>query len=140
DRTGGGQVADVDAGADMFGEEHVAGDDRLLCDRGPAGEAEFGGDDALVHHGALGQARLLGVLGDDAVEGLDVLQGAAHEHRVVYADAVVGEDPYGGVGVGHRAELGQLLTRQADRHGADGPDLAPAGLDAAAPDLLDDAR
>ena len=51
------------------------------------------GDDALVHLGALGEPRLLGVLGDDAVEGLHVLQGAAHDHGVVDALAVVGEDP-----------------------------------------------
>ncbi len=55
-------------------------------------EAELGRDDALVHLGALGQPRLLGVLGDDAVEGLHVLQGAAHDHGVVDALAVVGED------------------------------------------------
>ena len=36
---------------------------------------------ALVHLGALGEPRLLGVLGDDAVERLDVLQRPAHQHR-----------------------------------------------------------
>ena len=54
---------------------------------------EHGGERALVHLRALGEPRLLRVLGDDAVERLDVLQRAAHEQRVVHARAVVGEHP-----------------------------------------------
>ena len=82
DRAGGRHVADVQPRADVRGEQHVAGDDRLLGDRRPAAQAEHAGQLALVHLGALGQPRLLRVLGDDAVEGLDVLQRAAHQHRV----------------------------------------------------------
>ena len=100
---------------------------------------EPAGDLALVHLRALGEPRLLGVLGDDAVEGLDVLQGAAHQQRVGDALAVVGEDPHPRGGVGHRAELGQLLAAQADGDRADRVDVAVAGLAAEAPDLLDDA-
>jgi hypothetical protein len=77
---GGGDVADVQPAADVLGEQHVAGDDRLLGDGRPAGQAEPGADLALVHLGALGEPRLLGVLGDDAVERLHVLQRAAHQH------------------------------------------------------------
>ena len=139
DRAGGGQVADVHAGADVRGEQHVAGDDRLLGDGGPAGQAELGGDDALVHLGALGEPGLLGVLGDDAVERLHVLQRAAHDHRVVDALAVVGEDPHPGGGVVHGAQLGELLALQADGDGADRLHVAVAGLPAEPPDLLDDA-
>ena len=123
----------------MRGEQHVAGDDRLLGDGGPAAQAELGGDGALVHLGALGQPRLLGVLGDDAVERLHVLQRAAHDHRVVDALAVVGEDPDAGGGVVHRAQLGELLALQADGDGADRLHVAVAGLPAEPPDLLDDA-
>ncbi|MDF9802525.1 hypothetical protein M2436_001072 [Streptomyces sp. HB372] len=129
----------MDAGVDVGGEEDVAGDDRLLGDGRPPAEPEFGGDDALVHLGALGEAGLLGVLGDDAVEGLHVLQGAAHDHRVVDALAVVGEDLHPGGGVVHRAELGELLALQADGDGAHGLHVAVAGLLAEPPDLLDDA-
>ena len=68
-----------------LGEQHVARDDRLLGDRGPPGEAELGADDALVHLSALGEPRLLGVLGDDAAERAHVLERAAHEQRVVNA-------------------------------------------------------
>ena len=83
---------------------------------------------ALVHLGALGQARLLRVLGDDAAEGLHVLQGAAHDHGVVDALAVVGEDGDAGGRLVHGAQLGELLALQADGDGADGLDVAVAVL------------
>ena len=139
DRALGGDVAHVQTRADVLGEQAVAGDDRLLGDRGPAGQAESVRDAALVHLGALGQARFLGVLGDDAVEGLDVLQRAAHEQRVGDADAVVGEDPDTGGGVGHGADLGEPFAGQADGDRADRAHVAVSGLLAQAPDLLDHA-
>ena len=92
------------------GQQAVAGDDRLLGGGGPAGQPEPRGDLALVELRALGQPRLLGVLGDDPVECLDVLQGPPHQQRVGDAEAVVGEDADPGSGVGHGAELGQLLA------------------------------
>ena len=49
-------------GTDGLREEHVARDDRLLGDGGPAGEPEFRAQGALVHLRVLGEARLLGVL------------------------------------------------------------------------------
>ena len=137
DRPGGGDVADVEAGADVGGQQAVAGDHCLLGHRRPAGQPEPARELALVHLGALGQPRLLGVLGDDAVERLDVLQRTAHQHRVVHALAVVGEHPHPSGRVGHRAELGELVAGQADGDGADGVDVAVAGLAAQAPDLLD---
>ena len=97
------------------------------------------GELALVHLGALGEPRLLGVLGDDAVERLDVLQRPAHQHRVADALAVVGEDPDPGGRVGHRAELGEPLALEPDGDRADRVDVAVAGLAAEPPDLLDDA-
>ena len=81
-RAGGRHVADVQPGPDVPGEQHIAGDDRLLGGGRPAGEAEPRGAVALVHLGALGQPRLLRVLGDDTVEGLDVLEGPAHQGRL----------------------------------------------------------
>ena len=114
-------------GADVLGQQHVAGDDAFLGDGRPAGEAEDGGNLALVHLGAGGEAGFLRVLGHDAVERLDVFERAAHQHRIVDADAVVGEDPDPGAGVGHGAELGELLPRQPHGDGADGADVHPAG-------------
>ena len=95
---------------------------------------------ALVHLRALGEPRLLRVLGDDAVERLDVLQRPAHQHGVGDALAVVGEHPDPGGGVGHRAELGEPLARQPDRDRADRVRrrTQPASP-AEPPDLLDDA-
>ena len=138
DRPGGGHVADVQPRADVRGEQAVAGDDRLLGDRRPAAQAEAAGELALVHLRVLGQPRLLGVLGDDAVERLDVLQRATHQHRVGDALAVVGEDPDPGGGVGHRTELGEPLAAEPDGDRADREDVAVPGLAAQPPHLLDD--
>ena len=96
DRAGGRDVADVQARADVLGEQHVAGDDRLLGDRRPAAQPEHAGQRALVHLRVLGEPRLLRVLRDDAVERLDVLERAAHQHGVVHALAVVAEHPHPG--------------------------------------------
>jgi hypothetical protein len=78
-------VADVQARGDVPGQQDVAGDDRLFRHAGPAGQADPSGYLALVHLRVHGQPRLLGVLGDHTVEGLDVLQGAAHEQGVGHA-------------------------------------------------------
>ena len=123
-------------GVDVGGEQAVARDDRLLRGGWPAGQAEPGGDLALVELRALGQPRLLSVLRDHAVERLDVLKRPPHQQRVGHAQAVVGEDPDAGGGVGHRAELGELLAVQADRDRADWPDVDVPGLVAEPPDLL----
>ena len=78
-------------------------------------EAEDGGDFALVHLGAGGEAGFLRVLGHHAVERLDVFQGAAHQDGIMDADAVVGEHADLGAGVRHGAEFGQLLARRGPR-------------------------
>ena len=139
DRARRRDVADVQPRADVSGEQAVTRDHGLLGHRRPSGQSEPTGQLALVHLGVLGQSRFLGVLGDDTVERLDVLQRPAHQHGVVHAVTVVGEDPHPGGRVGHRTELGQLLAGQADGHGTDGVDVAVAALAAEPPDLLDDA-
>jgi hypothetical protein len=133
-------VADVQAGADVRREKNVAGDDRLLGDRRPALQAEHPGQLALVHLGALGEARLLRVLRDDAAERLDVFQRPPHQHRVGDAMPVVGEDPHPGCGVGHRAELGQPLTGEPDGDRPDGLHITVTGLATEPPHLLDHPR
>src|SRR5699024_7950554 len=132
-------VRDVDPGAGVPGEHHVAGDDGLLGDRGPAGQTEPSGKLALVAAGdPVGQPRVLGVLGDDAVEGADVLQGPAHQAGVVHAASVVGEDPDPGAGAGHQSQLGQLLAGQALGDGTDRVDVDVAGAPAQVQDGLGD--
>ena len=98
----------MQAAADVLGEQHVARDDRLLGDRRPAGQSQFARERALVHLGALGEAGLLGVLGDDAVERLHVLERPAHEQRIGDAEAVVAEHAHVRTRSGHRAQLGEL--------------------------------
>ena len=107
---------------------------------GPAGESEFGGQRPFVHLGAFGEPRLLGVLGDDAVERRDVFERPTHEQGVVHALAVVAEHPHGGARAGHRADLGEVLPRESDRHGTDGAHRHVAVLVAERGDLFDDSR
>jgi hypothetical protein len=57
--------------------------------------------------------------GDHAVEGLHVLQRAAHDERIPHAEAVVAEDAHLGAGVRHRPQLGEPLALLADGHRAD---------------------
>ena len=129
----------MEPGADVLGEQDVAGNDAFLGHRRPAGQAQHSRDVAFVHLGAGGEPGFLRVLGHDAVERLDVFEGAAHQHGIVDADAVVGEDADLGAGVGHGAELGELLAREAHGDGADGADVHPAGGAAQAVDLFHDA-
>ncbi|BDZ38267.1 hypothetical protein GCM10025863_08810 [Microbacterium suwonense] len=107
-------MAHVQTRADMLGEKHVAGDDRFLCDSRPAGQAQLGGDDALVHLRRLSEAGILRVLRDDAVECLDVLQGTTHDQRIPDAEAVIAEDANASPGAGHGAQLGQPLALLPD--------------------------
>ena len=80
------------------------------------------------------------MLGDDAAEALDVFEGAAHEHGVGHALAIVGEDAHLRARAGHRAESGQMLALQALGDRADGAHLDPVGLLAQAQHLVDDGR
>ena len=115
----GRDVRDVDPRAGVPGEHDVARDDRLLGDAGPAGQPEPAGHLALVAAGVgAGEARVLRVLGDDAAEGLDVLERAPHDAGVVDAVAVVGEDPHGRPRARHETELGELGAVEALGHGA----------------------
>ena len=100
----------MDAAVVVAGKQDVAGHDGLLGDAWPAAQAEAASVLALVGAGPLGQARLLAVLGQQHVGTAGVLDGAAHDARVVNALAVVGEHAYLGVGAGHEAELGERLA------------------------------
>jgi hypothetical protein len=80
------------------------------------------------------------VLRDHPVERLHVLQRPAHQPRVGDAVAVVGEDPYPGGRVGHRAQLGEPFPGQPDGHRADRLYVHQPGLPAEPPDLFDHAR
>ncbi len=130
----------MQAGAHVLGQEHIPRDDRLFGHRRPPGEPELGAQRALVHLRTLGKARLLRVLGDDAAEGLHVLQRATHQQRVGYALAVVAEDAHGRPGLGHRADLAEPLAGEADRDRADRSDRHVAVLLAERGDLLDHSR
>ena len=102
---------------------------------GPAGQAEAPGQLALVAaRRRSGECRVLGVLGDDAAERLDVLQRASHHAGVVDALPVVGEDGDAGSRAVHQPELGELLAAETAGDRADRLDVDESGLAAELPD------
>ena len=122
----------------VLGQQDVAGDDRLLGDRRPAGQAKLAGQSRFVHLRALGQGRVLAVLGDHAVEGLDVLEGATHEDRIGDALAVVGKDTHLGARAGHRTQRRKMLAFQPLGNSTDGTHFDPVGCLAQIQHLVDD--
>ena len=78
------------------GKQDVTSDHGLLGNTGPAPQPQPSGELTLVHLCTVGQPRLLRVLGDDSVEGLDVFQRPAHEQRIGHAPTVVGKYPHPG--------------------------------------------
>ena len=92
--------------------------------RRPTGQSRAARDLALVAAGsASGQPGILGVLGDHAVEGPDVLQRPAHQPGVARRSARRRRTPGPGRRSGHQAEFGQFLTGQALAHRAHRDDL-----------------
>ena len=108
--------------------------------RGQPARPEPGGVRSLVGDGADGEPRLFGMLGDQHAKARGVLERAAHDQRVVHADAVVGEHPHlPGTG-GHHAHLGELGARQPHGDGADGMHVDEPDLLAPVPDVVGDDR
>ncbi len=88
-----------------------------------------------MHHGPLGQPGDLAVLGERDVEPAGVLEGPAHEERVLHAVAVVGEDPHADRGqFGERRELGPV---PADGDRGRGQHVAQSGPGGLLPDEVD---
>jgi hypothetical protein len=113
-----GQMRDVHVRARELGEQDIAAHHDVLRRRRNAGDAELGGDDALVHGAAAREVVVLGVADDGASEGQRVLHGAPEEGGVHDALAVVGEGH--AAGLCQLRELGERLAPQAPRDGADG--------------------
>ena len=78
-RSRGGHVADVQRRAGVPGEQAVPRDNRLLRGNRPPGQAQPGGETALVRLRAGGEPRILGMLGDHTSQPAGVLQGPAHQ-------------------------------------------------------------
>ena len=112
DRTGGGEVEEVDRRAGQAHQRDVAGDHDLLGGGRHARDAQPARPAPLVHGAPGGQAGVLAVLGQGDPQALGVVEGPAHERPVLHARAVVGEE-------GH-AEGGQLAER--GQRGAGAPD------------------
>src|SRR5581483_3951634 len=94
-------------------ERELPGDAEALAERGPAAEAELGGDGAEVHLAAACEARLLAVEREQPVRDRAVLERAAHQPGGRDRPAVVGERSRSGVG--ELAHLGELASVLPDR-------------------------
>ena len=114
-------VLQVDVRAGVFREDDVARDDDVLGGVRPAAQAEAGGHDALVHHGALRHRGVLAVVHDRQVEHLRVFAGAAHELVALHAVAVVGDGD--DAGALERADGRERLALHADGDAAGGIDV-----------------
>ena len=121
DRLAGGEMEDVQRPALVRGERQVTRDHHALGDRRVAGEAELGGDVALVHLTALGERRLLAVEREPAAGDRAVLERPAHQAGRLDGHAVVREGGSARVGeLGHLGQLPALLAlrdrgEEADR-------------------------
>ena len=80
---------------------------------------------AFVHVAAGGQRVVLAVLGQRDAEARGVLEGAAHEPRVLHAGAVVGEEAH--AERRHLRHRRQLLAGAADGDGTGDVDVAQRG-------------
>ena len=107
------QVKDAagDSGLGERDEAHVALEHDGLGRRRHAGEAEPGGEFALVHHAFADDIGVFGVVHDERVEIARIGQRAAHHLRIGDALRAVGESD--GAGRLEQADLGHLLARAA---------------------------
>jgi hypothetical protein len=93
---------------------------------------------ALVHHGTLREPGDLAVLRQHHAQIERVLEGSAHEQRVLHARAVVGEQVH--AGGGQLRERRELLAQPADRDRSRGSHVAQPGALTLAADELDHAH
>ena len=122
----------------VAGQQRIAGDNGFLGGTWPACQSEPRGVGSLVGDGADGEPRLFGVLRDQDTQARGVLEGPAHDQRVVDADAVVGEHPHlTGTGV-HHAHLGELRSGQAHGDRSHRVHVDQADLLTAMPDMVGD--
>ena len=122
------------------GEQHIAGDDGFLCCPWPAAQPELAGYLALVGAGALGEQRVLAVLGEQHVLACRVLECAPHNLRIGHALAVIREHGDVGEAVLHQPELGECGALEPLGDGADGVDIYEPVLFALEVDRLGDNR
>ena len=131
----GRQVQEVRSGAREPYELDVTVHHELLRQRRPSRKAEPAAARPFVHHGTLGQAGDLAVLGERDAEPAGVLERPAHEERVLHAIAVVGEDAH--ADRGQFGEGGELGPVPADRDRGSGEHLAQSGPGGLLPDEVD---
>src|ERR1700758_3062127 len=97
------------AGVAQFGDEaDVALDQARLRFRRHAAEAEFEGDRAGVHAGALSESRVFGVLDDAEAYARSCCEGFAHDAVFEDGFAIIGNG-YGSGGL----ERGEVIERFA---------------------------
>ena len=136
DRAADRHVRDVVPGAGPLDQLDVARDhDRLGLGRLPA-QTDARGHLALVHHTALGEAEVFGVLHHRQLERLCVLERAAHQPGADDGSTIVGHGD--DAAFEHLAELGQIFAREPLGHRADRSDPHEVGLAGAPGDQVGD--
>jgi hypothetical protein len=86
------------------------------------------------------RARIASRLGDEDAQAGGVLQGTAHDQRIVDTVAVVAEQPHPARTGRHHAHLGELPALQADGDRADRVHVDEADLPPGAVDVVGDRR
>ena len=128
DRPGSGHVTHVKARTHMMGEQNITSDDRFFGHRRPSRQAQHTAECTLVHLCTLGEPWLLGMLRDDTVECLDILQSTSHQCRVPNAFAIVTEHSHLRRRRSHRTQFGQLHASKAYGHGPNRMHVDKSGL------------
>ena len=121
DRTGRGDVGDVDPGSRVRSQDDVARHHHVLGTRREASQAQPHALDPLVDVPSATQVQVLAVVDDRDPEGGGVFHGPPHQPGVHDRDPVVA-DRDGALGV-HRADVGQPFPLAALGDRSDGVDV-----------------
>jgi len=134
DRTGGGDVGKVQARADAFLQDEIAGDDHFLGGFEHAAQPVFVGDEALVDL-AFGRDRMVfRVLDDGHVQHLDIFQRLADQVGFHHAVAVVGKGH--GAAFDQVGHFHQVFAQLSPGDGGHGKDVDQADLFGAGDDVF----
>ncbi len=135
DRGGGRDVRGVIARAGPAHQMQVALDHHHFGIGRDARNAETGGQLAIVHRPAIGEARLFRMLDHQRIEAARIGQGAAHHLHVAHRMESVGEAER--AAIGQQRHLHQILALQPLGQGAVAIDLHAPGLARASRNELD---
>ena len=112
-RASGGEVTDVQPGADIFRQEDIPGDNALLGNARPASQTKPGGQCPLVHLRIDSESWILGMLSNHGSQRLGLLESAAHDQRIMDTFPIVGKNPNGATAGSHCCHGREFFTGKA---------------------------